>query len=181
MLIDKINEHLQVFEDLKAMTAQLDMAAKAIANCAKDERTVFVCGNGGSAADAQHFAAELTGRYVSDRRSYASVALTVDTSALTAIGNDYGFERVFSRQLEGLGRDGDVLIAISTSGNSANVIEAVKVAKAKNMAVVGLLGRDGGQLKSMVDVALISPSNVTARIQETHIFMLHYFCEQLED
>lgn len=181
MLIDKIKQHQQVFDDLKTLAAPIDAAAKCVADCARRNNTVFVCGNGGSAADAQHFAAELTGRYVSDRRSYAGIALTVDTSALTAIGNDYGYDYVFSRQLEGLGRTGDVLVAISTSGNSANVIEAVKVAKAKNMTVIGLLGRDGGKLKSMVDYALISPSAVTARIQETHIFMLHYFCEQLED
>ncbi len=180
MLTDKINQHLDVFSKLSTLQASIDRAAQLIAERARAGQTIFVCGNGGSAADAQHFSAELTGRYVSDRRSYASVALTVDTSALTAIGNDYGYERVFSRQLEGLGREADVLLAISTSGNSQNVIEAVKVAKEKDMTVVGLLGRDGGALKSMCDVALVAPSDVTARIQEVHIFLLHYFCEQLE-
>lgn len=103
MLIDKIKQHQQVFDDLKTLAAPIDAAAKCVADCARRNNTVFVCGNGGSAADAQHFAAELTGRYVSDRRSYAGIALTVDTSALTAIGNDYGYDYVFSRQLEGLG------------------------------------------------------------------------------
>lgn len=181
MLIDKLHEHQQVFASLTALVPDIEMAAKVIAGAARANQTVFACGNGGSAADAQHFAAELTGRYVSNRRSYAGIALTVDTSALTAIGNDYGYDFVFSRQLEGLGKADDVLVAISTSGNSGNVIEAVNIAKQKNITTVGLLGRDGGQLKSMVDYPLVVPSTVTARIQEAHIFMLHHFCEHLED
>lgn len=181
MLIDKLHEHQQVFASLTTLASDIEMAAKVIADAARANQTVFACGNGGSAADAQHFAAELTGRYVSNRRSYAGIALTVDTSALTAIGNDYGYDFVFSRQLEGLGKAGDVLVAISTSGNSGNVIEVVNIAKQKNITTVGLLGRDGGQLKSMVDYPLVVPSTVTARIQEAHIFMLHHFCEHLED
>lgn len=180
MLIEKLQEHLAVFNQLSALENDIDKAAELVAGACKSGKTVFACGNGGSAADAQHFAAELTGRYITDRPSYAGIALTVDTSALTAIGNDYGYERVFSRQLEGLGRDGDVLIAISTSGNSGNVIEAVKVAKAKNIKTIGLLGRDGGALKSQCDISLVVPSETTARIQEAHIFILHSLCEALE-
>ena len=138
------------------------------------------CGNGGSAADSQHLAAEFVGRYINDRPPIAAIALSTDTSALTCISNDYGYEHVFSRQVSSLGRAGDTLIGISTSGNSANVIRAVEAAKQKGVHTVALLGRDGGALKDMVDVAIVVPSNVTAHIQEAHIFIGHYFCSQLE-
>jgi len=134
------------------------------------------CGNGGSAADSQHLAAEFVGRYINDRPPIAAIALSTDTSALTCISNDYGYEHVFSRQVSSLGRAGDTLIGISTSGNSANVIRAVEAAKQKGVHTVALLGRDGGALKDMVDVAIVVPSNVTAHIQEAHIFIGHYFC-----
>ncbi len=180
MFEEKIQQHLTVFNELTTIEHNIFEAAALISNACQNGHTVFACGNGGSAADAQHFAAELTGRYISDRASYPGIALTVDTSALTAIANDYGYQRVFSRQLEGLGKPHDVLLAISTSGNSENVIEAVNTAKAKGMKSIGLLGRDGGQLAAMVDIAVVVPSQVTARIQEAHIFILHYFCEALE-
>ena len=141
---------------------------------------ILICGNGGSAADAQHFAAELTGRYLKERRSYPALALTTDTSALTAIGNDYGFDSVFSRQIEGLGKAGDILIAISTSGRSPNILKAVEVAKARGLRTIGLLGRDGGTLKDLVDDAFIVPSEVTARIQEIHEMILHFLCESMD-
>lgn len=180
MFEEKLNHHLQVFSQLNSVQSAVEQAGLLIQTACQTGQTVFACGNGGSAADAQHFAAELTGRYVTDRRSYPGIALTVDTSALTAIGNDYGYERVFSRQLEGLGKRDDVLVGISTSGNSANVIAAVNVAREKGMKTIGLLGRDGGELAAMVDTAIVIPSNTTARIQEAHIFVLHYFCELLE-
>ena len=142
---------------------------------------ILVCGNGGSAADAQHFAAELTGRYLKERRALAGIALTTDTSALTAIGNDYGYDLVFSRQVEALGRPGDVLVGISTSGNSPNVLRAVASAKALGMRTIGMLGRDGGTLKGAVDDALIVPSSVTARIQEIHEMVFHFWCEALDE
>ena len=142
--------------------------------------TVFLCGNGGSASDAQHFAAELTGRYSMDRPGYPAVALTTDTSALTSIGNDYGFEQVFSRQLQALSRPGDLLIAISTSGNSANVLRAVDYARDNGICTVGLLGHDGGRMAQRVDTALTIGVNATARIQEAHILMLHLLCEAFE-
>ena len=141
---------------------------------------ILVCGNGGSAADAQHFAAELSGRYVKERRALAGLALTTDTSALTAIGNDYGFDLVFSRQVEALGRPGDLLVGISTSGNSANIIRAVEAAKGQGMKTLGLLGKDGGSLKDLVDEALVVPSIVTARVQEIHQMIYHFWCEVID-
>ncbi|GLH69652.1 phosphoheptose isomerase 1 [Geothrix rubra] len=152
-----------------------DMAERLRRGC-----RILVCGNGGSAADAQHLAAELSGRYLKERRALAGIALTTDTSALTAIGNDYGFEQIFSRQVEAIGRPGDLLIGISTSGNSPNVILAVEAAKALGMRTLGLLGRDGGKLKALVDDALVVPSPVTARIQEVHQMTYHFWCEALD-
>lgn len=158
------------------MQAAWTKARDVILEALKAGKTIFVAGNGGSAADAQHFAAELTGRFKAERRSWPGIALTVDTSALTSIGNDYGFIRVFSRQLEGLGREGDVLVVISTSGNSANLVHACVVAEQKRISTIGLLGRDGGVLKEFVDVPVIVRANVTAHIQEVHLQMYHCFC-----
>jgi D-sedoheptulose 7-phosphate isomerase len=141
---------------------------------------LLICGNGGSAADSQHFAAEVVGRFEKERKGFSAIALTTDTSALTAIGNDYGFDKIFSRQVEAIGQKGDILIGISTSGNSNNVIEAVKVAKDLGIFTVGLLGKDGGQLKDLVDKAFIVRSNNTARIQEVHITFIHAICRVLD-
>jgi D-sedoheptulose 7-phosphate isomerase len=141
---------------------------------------ILVCGNGGSAADAQHFAAELSGRYVKERRALAGIALSTDTSALTSIGNDYGFDQVFSRQVEAIGRPGDLLVGISTSGNSPNVLRAVESAKELGLQTLGLLGRDGGKLKASCDDALVVPSVVTARIQEVHLMIYHFWCEVID-
>lgn len=141
---------------------------------------VLVCGNGGSAADSQHFAAEIVGRFEKEKRPFAAIALTTDSSILTAVGNDYGFDKVFSKQVEALGRKGDVLIGISTSGNSKNVVEAVKVAKEMGMFTVGFLGKDGGKLKDMVDKAFIVRSESTARIQEVHLTLEHAICYILD-
>jgi D-sedoheptulose 7-phosphate isomerase len=153
-----------------------DMAERLRRGC-----KILVCGNGGSAADAQHFAAELSGRYLKERRALAGLALTTDSSALTAIGNDYGFDRVFSRQVEALGRPGDLLVGISTSGNSPNVVLAVEAAHALGMRTLGLLGRDGGKLRTLVDDPLVVPSTVTARIQEVHQMIYHFWCESLDE
>jgi len=152
-----------------------DMAERLKRGC-----RILVCGNGGSAADAQHFAAELSGRYVKERRALAGIALTTDTSALTAIGNDYGYDQVFSRQVEALGRPGDLLVGITTSGNSPNVILAVEAAKGLGMRTLALLGRDGGKLKDLADDALVVPSTVTARIQEIHLMTYHFWCEVID-
>ena len=139
-----------------------------------------MCGNGGSASDAQHFASELTGRFEKDRAGYAAFALTTDSSALTAIGNDYGFDRVFARQLESVGHANDVLMVISTSGNSKNLLETVNQAKKQNIKTIALVGRDGGALKELTDCAIVVPGERTSRIQEAHIFILHYICQAFE-
>lgn len=152
-----------------------------IAKKLKNGNKVLICGNGGSAADSQHFAAEIVGRFEKERKGYAAIALTTDTSALTAIGNDYGFEKVFSRQVEALGEKGDILIGISTSGNSPNVIEAVKVAKKMGLFTVGFLGRDGGKLKDLVDYPFIVKHTNTARIQEVHLTLEHVLCKIIDE
>ena len=140
----------------------------------------ILAGNGGSAADAQHIAAEMVGRYGFDRPSLPSLALTTDTSALTAIGNDYGYDQIFSRQLEGMGQDGDLFIGISTSGNSENIIRAFESAKKKNIFTVALVGRDGGKMAEIADISLIVPSDSTPRIQESHILIGHILCDIIE-
>lgn len=146
----------------------------------RGKNKTILAGNGGSAADAQHIAAELVGRYGFDRPSIPSLALTTDTSNLTAIGNDYGYDKVFSRQLEGMGQEGDIFIGISTSGNSLNIINAFKVAKERNIKTIALVGRDGGEMGKMADIALIVPSESTPRIQESHILIGHILCDIIE-
>jgi len=157
-------------------SAAVAAAAEAIIGCFENGGTVYFCGNGGSAADAQHLAAEFSGRYLVDRPGLPSVALTTNSSAVTAIGNDYGYEQVFSRQLEGMGAPGDVLVALSTSGRSASVRRAVKAAHALGMTVIGLTGAKGAEFSAMCDIALISPHADTPNIQEGHIAMGHAFC-----
>lgn len=142
--------------------------------------TIFLFGNGGSAADAQHIAAELIGRFALERKSLPAIALTVNTSNLTAIGNDYGYDFVFSRQLEGLAKKGDLAVAISTSGNSPNILEAVKAAKSKGVFTIGLTGEKGGKLKDLVDYCFHAPANTPSRIQEIHITVGHIVCELVE-
>jgi len=141
---------------------------------------ILVCGNGGSAADAQHLAAELTGRFETSRRALPAIALTTDTSALTAIGNDFGFEQIFARQLQALAKPGDCLVAISTSGNSQNVLNAVKAAKDLGLVCVGLLGRDGGLLKPLCDHSVTVGHAQTARIQECHLLVEHIWCAMID-
>jgi D-sedoheptulose 7-phosphate isomerase len=154
--------------------------AKACVEVYRNKKKILIAGNGGSAADAQHFAAELVGRYGFDRPSLPSIALTTDSSNLTAIGNDYGYEYVFSRQLEGLAQEGDLFIGISTSGNSQNVINAFTAAKERGVTTVALVGRDGGKMAIMADYAVIIPSNATPRIQESHLLIEHIICDIIE-
>ncbi|WP_020649554.1 phosphoheptose isomerase [Solimonas variicoloris] len=159
-------------------------AAAALADALRADRKILACGNGGSAADAQHFAAELTGRFERERRGLPGISLTVDTSALTAIGNDYGFERVFAKQVEALGREGDWLLAISTSGHSPNVVRAIEAAHAQGLHVLAMTGKDGGAMAQMLkagDVELRAAANVTARIQEVHIVLLHCLCDAIDE
>ncbi len=159
----------------------LDLAIKVIKDALNKGNKVLICGNGGSAADSQHIAAEIVGRFKKERKGLPAIALTTDTSIITAIGNDYGFERIFERQVEALGKEGDVLIAISTSGNSENVILAIKKAKELGVKVIALLGKDGGKIKEMADIVLIVPSYDTARIQECHQTIYHTICEKIEE
>ncbi len=175
-----IAAHRQAVDCVSALENRLQEVAELVAQTFSRGNQVFVCGNGGSASDAQHFAAELTGRYQMDRPGYPATALTTDSSALTSIGNDYGFEEIFARQLQALSRDGDLLVGISTSGNSANVIRAVEYAKNNNIHSVVLLGRDGGKLLGLADADLTINVDSTARIQEAHILMLHIICEAFE-
>jgi len=176
---DSFETKQKLFNDAKALQTIEDVARECI-KLYKDDKKTLLAGNGGSAADAQHIAAELVGRYGFDRPSISSIALTTDTSNLTAIGNDYGYDKVFSRQVEGVGREGDLFIGISTSGNSENIINAFESAKAKNIITVALTGRDGGAMAKMADYAIIVPSNETPRIQESHILIGHIICDIIE-
>lgn len=188
MTSEQINDIISDSAEVKRKLAEecsedILRCGELLAQVALDSGLIMLCGNGGSAADSQHLAAELVVRLRSsvDRRAIGALALTVDTSILTAGGNDYGFEHVFARQVEAYGREGDVLIAISTSGNSENVIAAVEQANADDMHTIGLLGGDGGELKDLVDDYVLVPSSVTARIQEAHILIGHIWCEMIED
>jgi D-sedoheptulose 7-phosphate isomerase len=154
--------------------------AAIIIECLESGGKVLLMGNGGSAADAQHIAAELVGRFQSDRRAFSAIALTTDTSILTSVGNDYGFEAIFSRQIEGLAREGDVAIGISTSGNSANVLKGIERAKITGCSTLGLLGSEGSMAR-MVDAKLVFPDCPTARVQEMHILAGHILCELVEN
>ena len=177
---ESIKAKQQAAEVLVEPTAQ---AAELLLACLMNDGRFLICGNGGSAADAQHFAAEMTGRFEKERMELAAIALTTDTSALTAIGNDYGFEHIFSKQVRALGRAGDVLVGISTSGNSANVIEAIKAAHERDMRVIALPGRDGGKIAAMLqdsDILLNVPYPRTARIQENHILLIHAICDCID-
>ncbi len=159
----------------------IEASALAVTKSLKAGGKILIFGNGGSAADSQHIAAEFIGRFQKERRPLAAIALTTDTSALTALGNDYSFDIVFSRQLEALGQKGDVALGISTSGNSKNVIEAIKKAKALGLLTITLTGHEGGVLAGLSDIKLIVPSKVTARIQESHLTIAHTICELVED
>lgn len=175
-----LTQHRELFARLDAMAPDVARAADCLSAALRNGGKLMFCGNGGSAADSQHLASEFTGRFVNDRRPLAALALSTDSSALTCIANDYAFDQVFERQLRALGRQGDVLVAISTSGRSANVLRAVQAAREGGIGVVGLLGRDGGTLKPLCDVALVVPSDTTARIQEAHIFIGHTLCAMVE-
>ena len=188
MLEQRIQQHFIDSADLKYQAAQvlsgpIAAAVQAILACVTSGGKVLACGNGGSAADAQHFAAEFVGRFERERPELAAVALTTDSSIITAIGNDYDFSVIFSRQVRALGQPGDVLLAISTSGNSANVLAAIEAAHAREMVVVGLSGRNGGKMAQVLrdtDVHICVPSERTARIQEVHLLVLHCLCDAVD-
>ena len=178
--IKKSYETKQAIYENEALLDDIVRVAKLCVGLYKTNKKTLLAGNGGSAADAQHIAAELVGRYGFDRPSIPSLALTTDTSNLTAIGNDYGYDFVFSRQLEGMGQEGDIFIGISTSGNSVNIINAFESAKKKGITTVALVGRDGGKMAEMADYSLIVPSDSTPRIQESHILIGHILCDIIE-
>jgi len=159
---------------------EIERATTIVVNAIKNGNKVIFCGNGGSAADSQHLAAELIGKFYFNRQSLPAVSLTVNTSIITAIGNDFGFDKVFARQLEGIGKTGDVLIGLSTSGNSKNVVEAFKIAKKIGIKTVAFTGENGGILKDFADILINVPSNDTPRIQESHILIGHIVCELVE-
>ena len=168
-------------EILKSQADNIEKAALTIIDSIKKGGKLFIFGNGGSAADSQHIAAELVGRFKAERKPLAAIALTTDTSALTAIANDYGYDIVFSRQIEALASGGDVALGISTSGNSKNVIEAFKKAKALGLTRIALSGGDGGRMKNEADISIIIPSNDTPRVQESHIMIGHILCGLIEE
>lgn len=180
LFTSNLAEHMAVFSSLTGLEPDVQRAGALCASALQAGGKILFCGNGGSAADSQHLASELTGRFIKDRRPLAAIALSTDSSALTSIGNDYAFDEVFARQVIALGRPGDVLICISTSGNSRNVLRAVQEARTLGLRVVGLLGRDGGAIAPLCDVAVVVPSPVTARIQEAHILIGHTLCGMVE-
>jgi len=181
LIQNAFNEHVNVLQETQVTIAEnIDLSADIIAKSLASGGTIFWCGNGGSAADSQHIAAEFVGRFKKDRRPLRSIALTTDTSILTCVANDYSYEEIFSRQLNALGRDGDVLVAITTSGKSENIKQALIQAKNMKIKTIGLLGKKGGECKDHSDISLIVPSDITARIQETHILIEHLLCELVE-
>lgn len=177
-----VQAHQEAFQKsfVPAQLELLEKIAHEIIVALRAGNKIILCGNGGSASDAQHIAAEFIGRFVNERMSLPAIALTADTAALTAIGNDFGFDRVFSRQIEGLGKKGDILIAISTSGRSPNVLEAIAQAKQQGLRVIGFTGREGGVLKDAADLCFIAKAPKTTHIQEMHITALHAICEVVE-
>jgi D-sedoheptulose 7-phosphate isomerase len=189
MLEQRIQRHFIDSADLKYKSAEIlskpiAAAVQAITSCVTGGGKVLICGNGGSASDAQHFAAEFVGRFERERPELAAIALTTDSSILTALANDYDFSVVFSRQVRALGQPGDVLIAISTSGNSANIAAAIDAAHGREMTVVGLSGRGGGRLTQLLretDVHICVPDDRTARVQEVHILALHCICDAVDN
>ena len=181
-ILEEIEEKETLLKALKT-TGYLELVCKAgekLSEIMKNQNKILLAGNGGSAADAQHFAGEIVGRFLKERAAIPAMSLCVDPSVMTCIGNDYGYSQVFARQVQGLGCKGDAFIGISTSGNSENIINAIAEARKKDMFVVGFLGKNGGKIKNLCDVALVVPSNSTPRIQEVHTFTVHLLCEMIE-
>lgn len=182
MITEEFQSHRKTIEAvIGSLIPDVEKASLMVIETLKNGNKILLCGNGGSAADAQHIAAELTGRYKSERRGLPGIALTTDTSALTAIANDYGYDRVFDRQVEALANRGDLLIGISTSGNSPNILSALRVAKEGGCQTIGLSGRDGGLMNGVCDLNIIIPSDDTPRIQEMHILIGHTICQAVDD
>jgi D-sedoheptulose 7-phosphate isomerase len=182
VIVNEFESHLETIKTvIDMMQDQVLDASQMAVETLQSGNKILIFGNGGSAADAQHIAAELTGRYKTERRGLPGIALTTDTSALTAIGNDYGYDRIFERQVESLANKGDLLIGISTSGNSANVVNALKLGRELGCKTLGFSGRDGGVMNEACDLNLVVPSNNTPRIQEMHILFGHTICQCIDD
>ncbi len=177
----QLSEHTMLFQRIESeMTSQIASLAERLIETFKIGNKLLIMGNGGSAADAQHFAAEIVSRFRIERPALPAIALSTDTSIITAIGNDYGFDRIFSRQIEALAAPGDAVIGISTSGNSPNIQKGLEVARQAGCSTIGLLGKDGGTIKAVCDISLIIPSNDTPRVQEGHITVIHILCDLIE-
>lgn len=179
-ILAQLGRHRTVVDFLEQNVSLLEQAAVLIADVLESGNKLLVMGNGGSAGDSQHFAAEIVGRFKMERRGLPAIALTTDTSILTAVANDYGFEQIFSRQVEALADPGDVVVGISTSGNSPNVLKGLELARSIGCRTIGLLGRDGGAIKGTVDLDITIPGDDTARIQEGHITVIHIICDLIE-
>lgn len=182
MVIDELKDHQSLIQKvIDLLAGDIEKACKLMVSTLKKGNKVLLAGNGGSAADAQHIAAELSGRFVKERRALPGIALTTDTSALTSIANDYGYEYVFSRQVEALAKPGDLFIGISTSGNSQGILNAFDAARKLECATLGLSGRSGGKMNGICDLNIIVPSEITARIQEMHILIGHILCKAVDE
>ena len=178
----ELNEKKELLAKLETSgyVDNVEQAGKKLSEVLKSGNKILLAGNGGSAADAQHFAGEIVGRFLMERKALPALSLCVDPSVMTCIGNDYGYADVFARQVQGIGQQGDAFIGISTSGNSENIIRAIEEARKKSMLVIGFLGKDGGKIKDLCDIALVAPSDSTPRIQEIHTFTVHLLCEMIE-
>jgi D-sedoheptulose 7-phosphate isomerase len=182
MVIEELKDHQQLIQKvIDSLITDIEAACEMMISAIKSGNKVLLAGNGGSAADAQHIAAELSGRFVKERKALPGIALTTDTSALTAIANDYGYNHVFSRQVEALAQPADLFIGISTSGNSQGILNAFESAKSIGCKTLGLSGRDGGKMNGICDLNIVVPANVTARIQEMHILIGHILCKAVDD
>ena len=177
---EQLDASCAVIQSLAAQAELVERIAALARDTLLDGHMLLTCGNGGSATDAQHLAEELIGRYRANRRALPAVALTADSAALTCIANDFGYDQVFARQVEGLARPGDLLVCFSTSGNSPNVIAALRTARERGLGTIALLGKDGGGARELADLVLVVPSADTAHIQEAHLQVLHYICEVIE-
>lgn len=180
IIMDSINTKNSVLNNAEIINAVQDISDK-IVNTLKNRNKILICGNGGSASDALHMAGEIVGRFQKERKAWPAIALNADVASMTAIANDYSYDEIFSRGVEAYANDGDVLVGISTSGNSKNVCNAIEKAKKLNVYTVGLSGKDGGNIAKIADTAIVVPSNVTARIQECHIMLIHIICELIEE
>lgn len=176
-----ITELQDVLKNLTIHVNKIEEIIKITSKTLKNNKKVLTCGNGGSASDAEHFAAELSGRYKLDRKALKGISLSSNSSNITCIGNDFGFDKLYSRQVEALGESGDLLVCFTTSGNSKNILEAISAAKKIGLNVICFLGKDGGQCKGLADIDLIVPSQSTARIQEIHILVVHMICDHLDN